>query len=370
MVRFLINNNTESIKKRTAGKKQIRIKQESPADPTEEKTMGTFKGFGLELEVHATQDGKPADGAVLGEYLDRQISQHGKIESDAGVGLVEFITHPTASIGAAVESLRFIENALRAFEVKLHHTVYRPAHFGPPQWSPKPRYKALIKASRRERPESWRLINEMRGLASAHLNMSGPGFDPLCEEGQLVMNALRNAGPHIAAFVHDELGYGYGHLSMWDFADKRRMPDWHRWHPDFVSFNAEFAGKPRFVGETDHGSGKWQPLPTGECSVYNPVDLGTYWDFARPKLIPGSKGRHYLEVRLLPSMELEQIEKYTTILWQICESIHSWHGQERGFEAVTREEVGPLFQTLHEQFGNIFPTKPLDEATWKGYLTR
>jgi hypothetical protein len=329
-----------------------------------------FKKFGLELEIHAKQNGAPVDGAMLGKQLGRQIRNHGQIESDAGVGLVELITHPNRSIDKSVDALSKIEAGLKAFEVDLFHTVYRPDHFGPPKWSPKPRYRALIEASRKERPDSWHLIEEMRGLASVHLNMSGPGFDALCEEGQLVMNVLRNAGPHIAAFIHEELGYGQGHLAMWDFADKRRMPDWHRWHPSFDSFNAEFAGKPRFVGETDHGSGLWQPLPTGNCSVYDPIDLGTYWDFARPKLIPGSKGRHYLEIRLLPSMELEHIRKYATILWQICEAISVWHKRAKLFVAVQRDEVGPLYQQLHQDFGNIFPAKPLDEATWLANLLK
>lgn len=333
-------------------------------------THSPFEEFGLELEVHAARHNQPMDGIVLGTELNRQIEDLGKVEADAGLGLVELITHPMKSIEIAVGALAAIEDVLKEHNVELYHTVYRPQAFGPAQWTTKPRYEALIQAAQRERPETWHLIEQMTGLASVHVNMSGPGFDPLAPEGQLIMNVLRNAGPHIAAYIHDKIGYGHGHMSMWDFADMRRMPDWNRWHIDFEDFNEEFAGKPRFVGETDHGSGHWQALPTGNCSVYDLIDLGTYWDFARPKLINGTKRKHYLEIRVLPSMSTNEIMTYATILHKMCVTIFDWHNHNKRFEPVTKEEAPPLFALLHANFGDIFPEAPLAHEKWKFLLHR
>jgi len=321
--------------------------------------------FGIEGEFHAVGPHGLVDTSK--HRLTDDLEPFGQLAADAGLGLGEVITNP-GTYDDVISSLRNIFEALPR-DWQIYHSVYRPE--GVPKdliWSEDARYAALREAVAVECPNTHHKIDQMVAVASTHLNVSGHLLDPLAPEGQLLMNVLTNAAPFIAAKIHEDLGEGAGHLSFWDFADVRRMPQWDRWHVDANSFIDEFEGKPKLIACMNEDLCEWQSLPRGHCSIYDPVDLGTYWNFVRPKLIPGTK-RHYMEIRFLPAMPLDGVEVYTRTLWSICELIHQWHVTRHDLQPVSREAARELFPWLHGYHPDVFPDAMLTCEEWKHFLT-
>lgn len=323
--------------------------------------MERIKLVGLEREGWANDGDHPADTSSSVRLMNGV--NIGELGSDAGLGLYEAITYPANSFKDALHRLQTIELQLGRYMVA--RTSFRPDTWGGHgTWVDKPRYRAMRRACEIERGSvGLERINIMTDMAAVHVNISGD-FNPVGPDGLFVRNVLTNVAPFLCSRIHRDLGHGAGRLSYWaDFADARRFPAWQQWFATPEEYQTFFEGIPRLLRcEAE----EWIPRPEGEFQeLGNALDHGVSWHLVRPKPCPGG---WYLEIRLLPSMEDNDLEVYGEILIHAVEVLLQWFADKGGVPITTREESIPALKQLSLYYPDLFPEAPLSEAEWGALL--
>ena len=321
---------------------------------------------GVEAEGFAVDnEGRPINPKLIKHPLNGHLALDGELSADAGKGLFEAITVPKGTLAEAVASAKSIQRGLGGFLVQ--RVPFRPGDWsGHGEWNDDGRYKAIIEAVVMEVGyEKAQAIHVMTNVAAVHLNVSGR-FNPVHEDGLFVYNVFNNASPFVAAAVHKEIGAGEGHLAIWkDFADQRRFPGWDRWFPTSQSFKNFFEGIPRLCSKVN---GELIPLPGTAQRLGNPLDPSFFWHFMRPKV--NNKGEWYMELRILPSMENDQIMEFGDPILDMVKLLLSWYHQNGSKPIMNMAEALPAFRYVHQYHPKLFPEQPLGEAAWHQLLQK
>jgi hypothetical protein len=213
------------------------------------------------------------------------------------------------------------------------------------------------------RPGHRNLVDKMTDHAALQVNCSGQ-FDPFGEEGALLMNYINNAGPYIAHQIHKELGYGFGHLAIWQgFAEPERLPSATRW----------FADASDMIACIESLTPLFEVSSLGGCtvesnrkqSIHNMTDLSCMWLLGRPKV--SDLGDRYAELRLAPAMPARQGRHVAEVLIDLTEIVLDWFwGLNGGRPVRTLEDAVDLYSFVSDQscVSEYVPRKPLDEKKW------
>ena len=310
------------------------------------KTVSYCTGFGLELEVFSSP-----------ETMPEMIVDGGCITNDAGYNLAEFITNPSASLSETLTILRRLVDV----EEDVWFTSKRPPCLlhNANKWQKAKRYDALRAALEIERPGHRYLVNQMTERAALHINLSGD-FNPFGDDGAFLVNFFNEAALYVAAAIHREIDNSYGHLSIWrDFARDERLPKFGRWFATGGEMRKYIESTPKLLAEKT-----FEPLPEGQTlSIESRLDLSTLWWFARPKVNDG--GAVYMEFRLLPSMPLSLVEKYSRLVVEMVESLLNWyHGPNRSNPVTSRRQLSEVYQSLPDVPARYLPKGPMSHVRW------
>lgn len=296
------------------------------------------------------------------EFKELVSPEWGTIGSEVGVNHYEVMSTPSRTVGASVENLTALEGVIKKRHY-LYRTSSRPRCVpGAGQWIKHDCYVCLHEAARAEVGEAWVLIHNLTNRAATHLNFSGE-FDPFGPEGVFLYNILNNAAPYVAKRVHDRIGSGWGHLFFWDsFADARRFSKYERWFHTPGEFQAFFESIPRLIerrGET------WAAQPGTTQQVRDALDHKVFWHFIRPKGV--SKRDAYMELRILPSMSDEELQRVAPDVLGCVELALRWYFDNARGRSVERGEVSELFTLVHNAYPGLFPPSPLTKHEWYNY---
>lgn len=277
---------------------------------------------------------------------------------DAGVNLCEAITVPCATVAEAVETLRLLVKQLP----DVRFVPFRPEELSPNKgvWHAKPRYGAILAALKKEKPEDYEWVNSMTDFAALQVNISGK-FDPFGDDGAFLANVFNDIAPYIAAQVHQEIGRGHGHLSLWQrFAREERLPSYGRWFRSGGDMVAYIESIPKLIRLSD--GGYYELNITEQQCAQNQLDLGLMWWFLRPKL--GEYGE-YLEMRFLPSMPPDLAERYINLVIEMVEVLLGWfHGPHCSQLVVSAQAATPAYRLLAQFFPDYIPATPLMRDQW------
>lgn len=278
---------------------------------------------------------------------------------DAGLNQCEAVTNPQPSIGEALSVLQKMvaKNSVRFEPFRPLDLMYNAGC-----WQSDLKYKERVASLGNESPGNLDWVEyKMPNYASLQVSAGGD-FDPFGNEGAFLINMFNDVAPWHAAVIHDEIGYGHGHLGLWQyFGYAERFPQFGRWFSSGCAMIEYIESVPRLVRSAGEDFVRNPPGETQDAQ--NPLDLQNMWWYARPKI--GEIFGPYLEIRHLPSMPLDTAERYVRQPVEMIELLLSWFfGENAGQPVCTREDALPAFQLLHDRFGRYVPAVPLDEATW------
>lgn len=279
---------------------------------------------------------------------------------EAGLDQVELITAPCESVAEAVDLMR---QTIALNRVEIEFVGFRPDSLRHNQncWQRKQRYDALKAALYpRAVPRQAHLINHMTNWSALHVNVSGSGLDNDALVG--AVDLFNDLGGCIAAVIHNEIGQGYGHPSIWSgFGEPERFPQYGRRFGTMEKLIRYFESVQRLIKVDENNQ---YSVCEGEYqSITNPYDLGVMWWLARPKL--SANGRWYLEIRLAPSMPLAQAQKYAELLVDIVNGYLNWYYDDnKGQPVECRRSTELLYKFLHHYFPNYILDFIPTEIKW------
>lgn len=304
--------------------------------------------FGIELECWLDRESSDGLVGVAG----------GSWANDAGKGLGEAITRPCSTVS---EAFSILEKMFAEAEAKLSFVTDRPLSLmkNSGQWHSKARYMMILQALSME-SKDWKLVHRMTDLAALQVNFSG-AMDPFGDDGAFLINMFNDLAPGIAAQIHREIGYGQGHLSLWQkFARVERLPQYGRWFTSGQDLVAYIEAISRLIRELDDGG--YLCLPDEKQSIHCQLDLGVVWWFLRAKR--GEYGE-YLELRHLPSMPLKPAREYAQQAVDMVEVLLDWfHGPNRSQPIVSQAAALPAYQRLHSCFPDYISSSPVSQEEW------
>lgn len=203
--------------------------------------FGRIQSIGLEAEGWSESEssvGLPTDA-------------DGHWDDDAGLNQCEAITRPQPTVDQAIAVL---EEMFAGKNVRLQ--PFRPddLQHNAGCWQSALKYRAKRDALASEAPNyrDW-LEYKMPNYASLQVNVSGD-FDPFGDAGAFLADMINCVGPKHAAEIHRDLGYGFGHLGLWQFfgyAERFPQPD--RWFGSGAAMVRYFESIPRLMRLTATG---------------------------------------------------------------------------------------------------------------------
>ena len=291
--------------------------------------------------------------------------QGGKMFDEAGENHAEIALDPFSTAGESFDVLRQVH----ARHPEIQFVPFRPTELMGTEnvWHQGSRLDTLRMALDIEKPGHREWLCKLTNRAALHVNFSGQ-FDPAGDEGAFIVNLMNDLALFFAAKIHDEIGFGHGHLSVWQrFALINRLPEYGRWFKSGADMISYIESTPRLIKRV--GDNEYL-IPFGELmQVTEPVDMGNLWWFCRLKM--DQHGNWYLELRYIPSMPLSLAEYYAQQAIDMLETILNWyHGPNGSQPVISREMAWSGYKYLGNSFPGFVPSQLLGSTEWHRLFER
>ncbi|MEZ4103934.1 MAG: hypothetical protein R3B60_01470 [Candidatus Paceibacterota bacterium] len=312
---------------------------------------------GLELEVFTLRNGKTIPN--LSQIIDKiNKGKHFDILSvELGARMLEAITPTYQSTEDLLLSLRTTIDCLPS-DWQIYYSASDPYSNGEAvELVETPRYVAIINAVRQEKSDSWQGVLQFTKWCSLHVNI---GINPWSPLGLLIMNTINNVAPYIGFMTREDFPESRGHMAIWrGWTDEARLPRYGEKYNSFSNFSNRFKLTKKLIRKVSDDN--WSPDLKQSRDPFDRSDLGTNWKFCRPKL--SENGVWYIEIRVLPSMSLKNVEEYVSLL------LFGINAILEGFNPEEYEVTDIDFATgVASKVSRLFPVKSLTEDEWENYF--
>jgi len=336
------------------------------------------KSIGVEVEGWCRKsDGTPRSLTLeeLAE-INARLARIGSVAIEPGLGSIELVGNPAASVREAVGHVLQVCQALEASGLAPQLVARSP-------WAGKttglnantPRLRALVAAALRESGLNevvhGSLFSLLNDWAATHVHTSGSCIvsrERVSDDAVFLANVSNLIGPFVARELCRKHGITRdpGHLAIYrEWARHERFPHWGLWHRDGRAYIEAFESLPRLVRPLDGSAAKvggdWEPDLVTRAEWGNPADDGSvWWPYCRLRPKYGTA-----ELRFMPSCPLDCLEAMVADLVMLVEIIlDSFQGS---IDTLTDFQSHGMWNDvqvrLREELGIALPTR-ISERDW------